>query len=107
MGRSKRSDRVESALRHADATLEAWFRRSRVTTRQASVVFARFLRRAKKRSAGVLRQQVHELQGGLKHLSSGLEQLEKDRKPATRKRRERPAPIGRTAKRPRKAKKAA
>jgi len=107
MGRSKRADRVESALRRADATLEAWFRRSRVTARQASVVFARFLRRAKKRSAGVLRQRVAGLQGGLKHLSTGLEQLEKDRKPATTKRRERPAATRPAAARTRKPKKAA
>ena len=85
MGRSKRADRVESALRRADAALETWFRRG----------------------AGALRQPVAGLQGVLKHLSVGLEQLEKDRKPAPSKRRDRPAATGRAVARPRKPKKAA
>ena len=84
MSRGTRTDRVESALRRADETLEAWFRRS----------------------AGVLRRQVTRLQGGLKQLSTGLEQLQKDPKPATTKRRARPAATKRAV-RPRKAKKTA
>jgi hypothetical protein len=107
VSRSSRADGVEAALRRADATLEAWFRRSRVTTRQASVVFARFLRRAKKRGAGVLRQRVEGLQGGLEQLSTGLEQMEKEHKPATTRRRPRLAVTRRPAARTRKPKKAA
>jgi hypothetical protein len=84
MSRTPRVDRVESALRRADATLEAWFRRA----------------------AGALRHPVKGLQGGLERLSSGLEQLEKDRKPATTKRRTRPA-ASRRPTRSRKPKKAA
>lgn len=85
MSRSPRADRVESALRRADATLEAWFRRA----------------------AGALRHPVKGLQGGLEQLSSGLEQIEKDGKPATTKRRTRPAATRRPAARTRKPKKAA
>lgn len=81
--RTSRTDRVESALRRADATLEAWFRRS----------------------VSVLRQQVTRLQGGLKQLNGGLEQLEKDARPATT--RPRARPTTRRAARPRKTKKAA
>jgi hypothetical protein len=55
---ANRAERVESVLRQADATLEDWFRR------------------AKKRSAGVLRRQVDSLQVGLKKLSAGLGQME-------------------------------
>jgi len=58
-------------LRHADATFEIWFRRAR------------------KRSAGVLRQRVDGLQAGLKKLSTGLEHLERDREAAPVKRRTR------------------
>ncbi|TMC30683.1 MAG: hypothetical protein E6I84_01755 [Chloroflexi bacterium] len=83
MGRST-ADRVESALRRADATLEGWFRRG----------------------AGVLRRQVNRFQGRLKQVSTGLEQLEKERKPAAVKRSPRPAATKR-ATRPRKPKKAA
>jgi hypothetical protein len=84
MGRRTRADRIESTLRRADETLEAWFRRS----------------------VGVLRQQVTRLQGGLKQLNGGLEQLEKDPRPATTKHRARPTATRRSA-RPRKTKKAA
>src|SRR5437879_10264045 len=62
MGRKSRADRVESALRRADASLEAWFRRG----------------------AGVVRQQVNRLQGRLRQVSTGLEELEKDPKPAAK-----------------------
>jgi hypothetical protein len=55
---TNRADRVESVLRQADATFEDWFRR------------------AKKRSAGVVRRQVDNLQVGLKKLSAGLGQVE-------------------------------
>lgn len=85
MSRTPRADRVESALRRADATLEAWFRRA----------------------AGALRHPVKGLQGGLEQLSSGLEQLENERKPATTKRRTRSAVPRRTTARTRKPKKAA
>ena len=57
---ANRADRVESVLRQADATFEDWFRR------------------ATKRSAGVARRQVDNLQAGLKKLSAGLGQLEHD-----------------------------
>ena len=85
MSRSKRADRVESALRRADATLEVWFRRG----------------------AGAVRRQIDGLQAGLKRLSRGLEQVEKEPKPASETRRERPASNRRKATRPRKTKKAA
>ena len=49
-------------MRHADATLEVWFRRAR------------------KRSAGVLRHRIADLQVGLKKLSAGLETIERDHK---------------------------
>jgi hypothetical protein len=101
VSRTKRSDRVEVVLRHADAALEKWFRRAR------------------KQSAGVLRHRVDDLQAGLKKLSAGLEQLERDhkvtlptkqteREPAAvpSKRRPRLA-IARKASSPRKRKKAA
>jgi outer membrane murein-binding lipoprotein Lpp len=71
---------MESALQRADATLEDWFRQSQVTTRQAAIVFARFLSRAKRQGAGALRHQLDDLQTGLKKLSAGLEQLERDGK---------------------------
>ena len=85
MGRKSRADRVESALRRTDATLEAWFRRG----------------------AGVVRLQLNRLQGRLKQVSTGLEQLEKDPKPGAKTRRNRPAATRRAATRPRKTKKAA
>jgi len=52
---------MEAMLRHADASLEKWFRR------------------AKQRSAGILRQRVDDLHAGLKKLSTGLEHVEKER----------------------------
>src|ERR1700736_6664179 len=85
---ANRADRVEAVLRHADATLETWFRR------------------AKKRSALALRQGVDNLQGGLKKLSVRWEQSEGEPKPAPIKRRARPA-IARKPSAPRKRKKAA
>ena len=85
MGRKSRANRVESALRRADASLEAWFRRG----------------------AGVVRQQVNRLQGRLRQVSTGLEQLEKDPKPAAKTPRNRPAATRRASTRPRKTKKAA
>ena len=59
---SKRADRVEVVLRQADAAFEKWFRRAR------------------KQSAGVLRDRVDDVQAGLKKLSARLEQLEQDQK---------------------------
>jgi hypothetical protein len=85
VSRSKRADRLESAFRRADATLEAWFRRG----------------------AGAVRRRIDGLQGGLKRLSRGLEQVEKDPKPVSETRRERPSSNRRKATRPRKTKKAA
>jgi hypothetical protein len=109
---ARRPDRVEAALRHADATLEDWFRQGRKTTRKASVDLVRLLRRSKRRSAGVLRHRIDDLQVGLKRLSGGLEQLERDGKAAPKKRRARPAAAGKSAASsraasPRKQKKAA
>jgi len=52
---------MEAMLRDADAAFEKWFRG------------------AKKRSAGVLRHRVDDLQAGLKKLSAGLEHVEKER----------------------------
>lgn len=87
-------------LRDADAALEKWFRGT------------------KKRSAGILRQRVDDLQAGLKKLSTGLERVEKERavtptaepaadqKAPPRKRRARPA-IARKPSAARKHKKAA
>jgi len=98
--RSRRTDRIEAMLRDADASLEKWFRS------------------AKKGSAGILRRRVDDLQAGLKKLSVGLEQLQRDRtvkpsaqpegdlKVAPRKRRTRPA-IARKPSAARKHKKAA
>jgi hypothetical protein len=88
VSRTNRADRVEAVLRHADATLERWFRR------------------AKKRGAGALRHQVDNLQAGLKKLSAGLERVEGDPKPAPSKRATRPA-IARKPSAPRKQKKVA
>jgi hypothetical protein len=82
----KDNDGVEAALKRADATLDDWYRQSRMTTQQAAVVFARFLDRAKREGAGALRQQVDGLQVGLKKLSAGLEQMERSARPARRKR---------------------
>jgi hypothetical protein len=109
---ARRPDRVEAALRHADATLEDWFRRGRKTTRKASVDLARFLVRSTRQSAGVLRHRVDRLQVGLKRLSAGLELLERDGNAAPTKRRARPAVARKSASTskaasPRKQKKAA
>lgn len=52
---------MEAILRQADASLEKWFVG------------------AKKRGAGMLRHRVDDLQAGLKKLSTGLEQLERER----------------------------
>ena len=94
MARTKKDD-VEAVLRKADATLDQWFRRG----------------------AGALRQQIDELQAGLKKLSGNLQSLEKRRKstasssrdqsasPAPRKPSRRAAP--RKTARPRRQKKAA
>jgi len=62
VSRARAADRVEVVLRRADVALEKWFRRAR------------------KQSAGVLRHRVDDLQAGLKKLSAGLEQLERDHK---------------------------
>jgi hypothetical protein len=98
--RSRGADRMEAMLRDADAAFEKWFRG------------------AKKRSAGMLRHRVDDLQAGLKRLSAGLEQVEKERaltptvqpegehKAPPRKRRPRPA-IARKPSAARKHKKAA
>jgi hypothetical protein len=51
---------MEAMLRQADASLEKWFRG------------------AKTRGAGILRQRVDDLQAGLKKLSAGLEQHERE-----------------------------
>jgi hypothetical protein len=85
VGRTSRADRVEAVLRRADATVETWFRRA----------------------AGAIRKPVDGLQAGLKHLSTGLEQVEKDPKPTTKTRRARPATSKQPTTRPRKTKKAA
>lgn len=91
---------MEAMLRQADANLEKWFRR------------------AKKRSAGILRHRVDDLQAGLKKVSAGLEHLERERavtpseqpdrepKVTTSKRRARPSVAGKPSA-PRKHKKAA
>jgi hypothetical protein len=52
---------MEAMLRQADASLEKWFRG------------------AKTRGAGILRQRVDDLQAGLKKLSAGLHQVERER----------------------------
>ena len=100
MTRSRGADRIEAMLRDADAALEKWFRAAR------------------KRSAGVLRHRVDDLQAGLKKLSTGLEHVEKERaiapipqpegehKATPRKRRARPA-VARKPSAARKHKKAA
>jgi hypothetical protein len=85
VARTKKADGVEAVLRTADRTLEQWFKQSRMTSRQATVVFARFLKRAKRGGAGALRQQVDGLQGGLKKLSTGLVKLERGGKSAAKK----------------------
>jgi hypothetical protein len=65
VAKRKQGDGVEAVLRQADATVEQWFRRS----------------------AGALRRQVNGLETGLKKLAEGLEQLERSRQAAPRKRR--------------------
>ena len=52
---------MEAMLRRADATIEKWFRQ------------------AKKRSAGILRHRVDDLQAGLKKVSAGLDHVEHER----------------------------
>jgi hypothetical protein len=90
---------MEAMLRQADASLEKWFRG------------------AKQRGAGIVRHRVDDLQEGLKKLSAGLEQVERERaaapnepeqneKVTPRKRRPR-APVARKAAASRKHKKAA
>jgi hypothetical protein len=89
VSRSKPADRVEAALRKADATL------------------GRVLTKARTRSAGALRQQIKGLQAGLKRLSAGLEQIEtKNSATAPAKRAEHPAAASKPS-RTRKRKKAA
>jgi hypothetical protein len=88
VSRSKPADRVEAALRKADATL------------------GRVLSKVRTRGAGALRQQIKGLQGGLKKLSAGLEQMEHDTPTSPAKRAEHPAAAPKPA-RARKPKKAA
>ena len=112
---SKRDDRVEKALKRADATLETWFRRGQKATRTVSLTFAAFLRQAKGQSAGALRHEVNDLQAGLKKLSGRLDRVEHEATvtpkkhtiqiarveheatPAPKKRRARPAPASKAA----------
>ncbi|MDQ6712374.1 MAG: hypothetical protein M3Z28_04175, partial [Candidatus Dormibacteraeota bacterium] len=61
MPRSHRADQIEGLLRQADSSLEKW------------------LRTAKKRGAGMLRQGADDVQVGLKKLSARLEQVERER----------------------------
>jgi hypothetical protein len=100
VSRASRADRVEVVLRRADVAFEKW------------------LRRARKQSAGVLRHRVDDLQAGLKKLSAGLEQLERDhkltlpikqteREPAAAPSKRRARPTARKATSPGKRKKAA
>jgi TolA-binding protein len=102
VAREKKSDGVEAVLRKADRKLDDWFRQSRMTTRQASIVFGRFLQRTKRRGAGALRQQLEGLQGGLEKLSTGLEKLEHDRKAAAKKTRPSSASTRKTPRSPKK-----
>lgn len=107
---SRRDDRVEIALKRADAKLEEWFRRGQKATRKASASFAAFLRQAKGQSAGALRHEVDDLQAGLKKLSTRLDRVEHEatgapKKPsphvvmvASKKRRARPAAAPKAAK---------
>lgn len=74
---SRKAEGVEAVLRKADAALDDWFRQSRITTRQASKAFARFLERSKRQGAGALRHQVEGLQAGLEKLSTELHELER------------------------------
>ena len=97
MSPSSRDDRVELALKRADATLEEWFRRSQKATRKATVSFAAFLHRAKRQSAGALRHEVDDLQAGLKKLSTRLDSVEHEATAAPKKRRVRPAPAPKAA----------
>jgi hypothetical protein len=98
---SRKVDGVEGALRKADAALDDWYRQSRITTRQASKAFARFLERSKRQGAGALRHQVDGLQAGLEKLSSELQQLERAPRRATPK--SRLAASGKSAATPRKS----
>jgi len=74
----KRVDGLEAMLRKADAALDDWFRHSRMTSQEATAAFGRFLDRTTRQGAGALRHQVDGLQAGLKKLSSGLEQVERE-----------------------------
>ena len=102
---SRKPEGVEAALRKADAALDDWFRQSRITTRQASKVFSRFLERSKRQGAGALRHQVEGLQAGLEKLSTELQELERAPRRATAKRRRTTA--RKPASSPRKSRKAA
>lgn len=73
---SRRDDKVEVALKRADAQLEEWFRRTQKATRKASVNLGAFLRHAKGQTAGALRHEVDDLQAGLKKLSTRLDRVE-------------------------------
>jgi hypothetical protein len=107
---SRHDDKVEIALKRADAQLEQWFRRTQKATRKASVSLGAFLRRAKGQTAGALRHEVDDLQAGLKKLSTRLDRVEHEatttpRKPsapevtvAPKKRRARPAAAPKAAK---------
>jgi hypothetical protein len=95
---SRRDDRVELALKRADAKLEDWFRRGQKATRKASLSLAAFLRQAKGQSAGALRHEVDDLQSGLKKLSVRLDRVEHEASPAPKKPRARPAAAPRAAK---------
>ena len=96
MSPSRRDDQVEIVLKHADAKLEEWFRRSQKATRKASVGFSAFLHRAKRQSVGALRHQVDDLQMGLKKLSTRLDRVEHEATPP-KKRRARPVAAPRAA----------
>ncbi|HEY9288943.1 MAG TPA: hypothetical protein VIT43_13075 [Candidatus Dormibacteraeota bacterium] len=102
---SRKAEGVEAVLRKADAALDDWFRQSKITTRQASKAFARFLERSKRQGAGALRHQVEGLQAGLEKLSTELHELERAPRRATPKRRRAASP--RSASTTRKTRKAA
>ena len=74
--------------------------------RRADAILGRVLTKARTRGVGVLRQQINGLQGGLKKLSGGLEDLERKPRADSPKRVERPATASKPA-RTRKPKKVA
>jgi len=82
---SRRDDKLEVVLKHADAQLEEWFRRTQKETRKASLRFGAFLRHAKGQTAGAFRHEVDELQAGLKKLSTRLDRVERQTTPAPKK----------------------